>query len=62
MQLWYEAVAMEDQIPLDDPDFTAKMDAVDATLCAKYGITQEQLNKIVWEAAENVWPVPPLPE
>lgn len=62
MEIWYEAVAMEDQISIYDPDEREKLEAAEATLCAKYGITQLQLDKIVWDAMEEDWPMPPMPE
>ncbi len=60
MQAFYDLVALQDSIPLDDPEWDEKQEEAYVIIAEKYGITRDQVFEIGIEGITKGWPMPEL--
>jgi len=60
MQAFYDLVALQDAIPINDPKWEEKNEETYGIIADKYEITEEQMRDIAIEGITKDWPMPPV--
>lgn len=60
MQAFYDLVALQDSIPLDNQEWEEKNDEAYTIIAENYGITRDQMFEIGIEGITKGWPMPEL--
>ena len=60
-EIYYNLVALQDRIPIDDPQYSEKNADAYRVIAEQYGISVEEVHEIAMEGIRKAWPLPPSP-
>jgi len=60
-EIYYNLVALQDRIPIDDPQYSEKNADAFRIIAEQYGISIEEVHEIAMEGIRKAWPLPPSP-
>ena len=60
-EIYYNLVALQDRIPIDDPQYSEKNADAYRVIAEQYGISIEEVHEIAMEGIRKGWPLPPSP-